>query len=78
MRERGAGHDPQRAADGARVVHICHEHGIGVPDEVSVVGYDDSGLAAHAWPALTTIRVPLEDMGQTATRMLDELIEKGD
>ena len=38
-------------------------HGFEVPEDVSVVGYDDSRLAALVTPALTTIRQPVYEMG---------------
>jgi LacI family transcriptional regulator len=48
-----------------------------VPQEVSVIGYDDITAAAYARPALTTIRQPIEEMGATAARLLiDRLIQR--
>ncbi|WP_225978457.1 LacI family DNA-binding transcriptional regulator [Gandjariella thermophila] len=45
-----------------------------VPDDVAVVGFDDSDLAATAVPPLTTVRQPVEELGRTATwRLLGEL-----
>jgi DNA-binding LacI/PurR family transcriptional regulator len=41
-----------------------------VPDDVSVVGYDDSPLAAMAIPPLTTVRQPARDKGAAAARLL--------
>lgn len=48
---------------------------IKVPAELSVVGFDDIPMAASHIPPLTTVRQPLEDMGQSATRMLLNLIQ---
>ncbi|MFC7529771.1 LacI family DNA-binding transcriptional regulator [Actinoplanes sp. GCM10030250] len=41
-----------------------------VPDDVAVIGFDDSSAAVAARPALTTVRHPLEDMAAEAARML--------
>jgi LacI family transcriptional regulator len=48
--------------------------GLGIPDDISVVGFDDIGQASLVHPALTTVRQPMEQMGRSATRMLLELI----
>jgi LacI family xylobiose transport system transcriptional regulator len=44
-----------------------------IPEGLSVVGYDDLRIAAWASPALTTIRVPLGEMAEQATRLLVRL-----
>jgi DNA-binding LacI/PurR family transcriptional regulator len=49
-----------------------------VPDDVAVVGYDDIPAAAYCRPPLTTIRQPMQHVGEVATRMLIELIEAPD
>jgi DNA-binding LacI/PurR family transcriptional regulator len=46
-----------------------------VPDDVSVVGFDDIKAAAYHNPSLTTIRQPLHDMGQSAARILLQRIQ---
>ncbi|MFH8468305.1 LacI family DNA-binding transcriptional regulator [Streptomyces sp. NPDC017991] len=45
------------------------EAGLSVPGDVSLVGFDDVPFAADLTPALTTIRVPYEDLGRTAVRL---------
>lgn len=52
-------------------------HGLSVPDDVAVVGYDDVSLAADADPPLTTVRQPLEVMGRQMARMLMDLADGG-
>lgn len=47
-----------------------HESDISIGDEVAVVGFDDRPIAAHLRPTLTTIRLPLLDMGRRAGRLL--------
>ncbi|HSK37014.1 MAG TPA: LacI family DNA-binding transcriptional regulator [Actinomycetota bacterium] len=41
-----------------------------VPEDVAVVGFEDSAVARYAQPPLTTIRQPIEEMGRQATRLL--------
>jgi LacI family transcriptional regulator len=52
------------------------EAGLRVPEDVSVVGFDDIPGAAFANPALTTVRQPLLRMGQIAAQTLIERIEE--
>lgn len=42
------------------------EAGVTVPDEVSIVGFDDIPLVVDVAPALTTVRIPMEDLGASA------------
>ena len=44
--------------------------GLSIPADLSVVGYDDSPLASQLWPAMTTIRLPVRDVGRQAAAML--------
>jgi len=54
-------------------------HGLHVPDDVSVVGYDDIPVAAFLDPPLTTVRQPMRDVGATAVRLvLDEIARERD
>jgi DNA-binding LacI/PurR family transcriptional regulator len=56
------------AAIGA--IRALMNHGLHVPSDVSVVGFDDIQSAAYHNPSLTTIRQPLYSMGTTAARIL--------
>jgi LacI family transcriptional regulator len=51
-------------------IRALHEAGLRVPDDVSVLGFDDIQSAAYQVPSLTTIRQPLQRMGNTAAQML--------
>ena len=44
--------------------------GLSVPEDVSVVGYDDSAFMSCTDPALTTVRVPRYEMGRQSVRQL--------
>ncbi|HCT77044.1 MAG TPA: LacI family transcriptional regulator [Micromonosporaceae bacterium] len=52
-----------------------HDAGRRVPEDVAVVGFDDSSPAISARPTLTTIRHPIEDMAAEAVRLLMPRIE---
>lgn len=51
-----------------------NRRGIRVPDDVSVVGFDDIDIAAHLIPPLTTIRQPRALIGETAAALLLQLM----
>ncbi len=57
-----------------RAVEVAHEFGLRVPEDLSVVGFDDVPDAALASPALTTVRQPMQAMGAAAMTMLLDLI----
>ena len=46
----------------AAAVRCCRNMGISVPEQVKIVGYDDSTLASHCVPQLTTISQPVDDI----------------
>jgi LacI family transcriptional regulator len=54
----------------AGVYKAAYRLGISIPEELSVVGFDDSPLAARLSPSLTTIRMPIRDMGRLAAAKL--------
>jgi LacI family transcriptional regulator len=56
-------------------IWALREAGLRVPEDVSVLGFDDIPAAAFNNPGLTTIRQPLERMGQIAAKTLIDLIE---
>ena len=51
------------------------EAGLRIPQDVSVVGFDDISLASFSIPALTTVRQPLLKMGRNAAQTLLDRIE---
>ncbi|WP_405970716.1 LacI family transcriptional regulator [Streptomyces sp. NBC_00988] len=52
------------------VMEGLREAGLSVPDDISVVGFDDIPLARHLSPGLTTVHVPYEEMGRMALRLV--------
>ncbi|NEE17325.1 LacI family transcriptional regulator [Streptomyces sp. SID7499] len=54
----------------AGALHVLRQSGRRVPDDVAVVGFDDSPVATEADPPLTSVRQPLEFMGREMARLL--------
>ncbi|MNL38200.1 putative HTH-type transcriptional repressor ExuR [compost metagenome] len=54
------------------------QHGIECPRDISLVGFDDLGFAAHYTPPLTTMRQPREMLGRMAAEALIDLLEDVD
>jgi DNA-binding LacI/PurR family transcriptional regulator len=59
-------------------IRALQEAGLRVPEDVSVVGFDDIQIAVHNMPSLTTVRQPLQKMGELAARTLLNRIEGHD
>ncbi|HTS73955.1 MAG TPA: substrate-binding domain-containing protein [Gaiellaceae bacterium] len=57
-------------------MRAARARGIGIPDELSIVGFDDTAYATVVHPALTTVRQPLNEMGATAVELLVRLMRK--
>jgi LacI family transcriptional regulator len=65
-----------RAAIG--VIHAAHDHGLRVPDDVSVIGFDNTVFAELFKPQLTTINQNIVSMGTSAAEHLIAMIENPD
>jgi LacI family transcriptional regulator len=59
------------------VYQAARQRGLRIPDDLSVVGFDELPVSRWASPPLTTVRQPLTEMGSTAAAMLGDLIEGG-
>jgi DNA-binding LacI/PurR family transcriptional regulator len=59
-------------------IRAFQEAGLRVPKDISVVGFDDIRIAVHNNPSLTTVRQPLQRMGEIAARALLDRIEGHD
>lgn len=55
-------------------IRALREKGIGVPEEVSVIGCDNIPFASYVYPQLATISVPKAEMGRAAAQMLSAII----
>ena len=60
----------------AGVLVAAHERGLRIPEDLSVVGFDDFPSARKTYPALTTVRQDLAEISGKATRLLLDLIHE--
>jgi len=67
-----AGNDDMAAATAG----VAHRMGLDVPEDVSIVGFDDTSIAANIWPALTTVHQPIAAMARAAVDLVLEEIRR--
>jgi DNA-binding LacI/PurR family transcriptional regulator len=48
---------------------------VSIPEQMSVVGYDDIDMASHSFPPLTTIRQPIDAAGKVLMDSLQEVLD---
>jgi LacI family transcriptional regulator, galactose operon repressor len=56
-------------------MHAARDRGLRLPEDLSIVGFDDVTVATIVAPALTTVRQPLAEMGRTAVNLLVRLLD---
>lgn len=56
------------------IIDAANAAGIAIPNDISLVGFDDNNSAKTSRPRLTTVRQPLEEMGEAAVNLLVERI----
>ena len=44
--------------------------GLRIPEDLSIVGFDDTPISARIWPPLTTVRSPIREVGRAAADLL--------
>ena len=60
------------------VVHALTQHGLDVPGDIAVTGFDDIPVARHLRPLLTTVRQPIQQLGATAFEALYSMVCHGE
>ncbi len=60
---------------GGYLIRVCHELGLRVPEDVAVLGTDDTDLALASTPTLTTVMADLQQIGRAAMHQLVELLD---
>jgi DNA-binding LacI/PurR family transcriptional regulator len=58
-------------------VRALTSRGLKVPEDVSVVGFDDEEIAQITEPSFTTVRMPTEDIGAKCVNMLNDITNSG-
>ncbi|GLZ77784.1 LacI family transcriptional regulator [Actinorhabdospora filicis] len=53
----------------ASAMRACRDAGLRVPEDVSIMGYNDDLIAQDLYPALTTVHIPVGELGRTAARL---------
>ena len=59
------------------VLQVAHQRGLRIPQDLAVVGFDGLAEAPYFWPALTTIRQDLHELGCMAVQEVVQMIETG-
>ncbi|MBN8648940.1 MAG: LacI family DNA-binding transcriptional regulator [Caulobacterales bacterium] len=59
----------------AGALFSAHKFGLKVPEDISIVGFDDTPVSEIVWPPLTTVHQPLKEMGSEAVELLINIIE---
>lgn len=62
-------------------INACHQAGRKIPEEIGIIGFDDSSFSPYTYPPLTTIRKPVYEMSQLAATLLlqafaNQVVEK--
>jgi LacI family transcriptional regulator len=52
----------------AGAMAAAHERGLTLPDQLSIVGFDDAPISRYVYPKLTTVHYPIADMARMASR----------
>jgi alanine racemase len=60
------------------VLRAAREMGLRVPEDLSVVGFDDIDISQHTNPPLTTVHQPIRQKGESAVRLLLSVVERRD
>jgi len=58
----------------AGVVKAAQQLGVSIPEQLSVVGFDDAPVSKQLWPTLTTVRQPVKEIARTSAQLLLDII----
>lgn len=58
------------------LIHVLYENNVKVPDDISVMGFDNVSISKYMIPSLTTVKQPKRQMGVTGAKLLLKIIDK--
>lgn len=61
----------------AGAISWAHDHGVEIPEDLSICGFDGGTISRVVWPQLTTVRQPIRDLGKAAVRTLIDSSAEG-
>lgn len=59
-------------------VKACRDQGVAVPEDLSIIGFDDTNFSSYVTPSLTTVHKPYKEMAKQSMQILLELIDGAD
>jgi len=59
-------------------INFCRDHDISIPEQYSIIGYDNSNACEHAYPRLTSIHQPLANIGLSCAELLNRIMQRDD
>jgi len=51
---------------------VAHKRGLRIPQDISIIGFDDAPISSSVWPALSTVRQPYLEMARRSIEILDD------
>lgn len=57
-------------------MNACYARKVSIPQQISLIGFDDIMFARYTNPALTTVRKPIADISELGTKMLIQLLQQ--
>jgi len=54
---------------------VCRRLGKRIPEDMKIIGYDDVSIASLVSPQVTSVRQPLDEMGELSVRLIEDLVE---
>jgi DNA-binding LacI/PurR family transcriptional regulator len=57
-------------------IDLARKEGLSIPQDISIIGFDDNPIAMYSSIGLTTVRQPIVEMGQLGLETLDQIVQR--